>query len=137
MIVERGDFEPNRTDNEFLIKFLRARFFNVENAYKLVCTLHCNLNEIFTLHLQQLIRYHAFRESNQDLYLNVDPLSLYHLGENDIVSVTPYKDQNGRRMMFYKIRNWKPSKIPINDLLKATLLLLEMGSLESSAQVNT
>lgn len=83
----------------------------------------------------QLLRYHEFRESNQDLYLNVDPLSLVHLGENDIVSVTPYKDQNGRRMMFYKIGNWKPSRIPINDLLKATLILLEMGSLEPSAQV--
>lgn len=36
-ILERGDCEePHRTDNEFLIKFLRARFFNVENAYKLV-----------------------------------------------------------------------------------------------------
>ncbi|XP_037024683.1 clavesin-1-like isoform X2 [Bradysia coprophila] len=117
LIYERGDFKPFRTDNEFLIKFLRARFFKVENAYKL------------------LVRYHEFRESNQDLYLNVDPLSLTHLGENDIVSVTPYYDQNGRRMMFHKVGNWKPSKIPINDLMKATLILLEMGSLEPSAQV--
>lgn len=37
LIAERGDFQPLRTDNEFLIKFLRARFFKVENAYKLVC----------------------------------------------------------------------------------------------------
>lgn len=37
LVVERGDFQPHRTDNEFLIKFLRARFFKVENAYKLVC----------------------------------------------------------------------------------------------------
>lgn len=40
MITERGDFQPHRTDNEFLIKFLRARFFKVENAYKLVCMLY-------------------------------------------------------------------------------------------------
>lgn len=38
--------------------------------------------------------------------------------------------------MFYKIGNWKPSKVPINDLLKATLVLLEMGSMEPRAQVN-
>lgn len=37
--------------------------------------------------------------------------------------------------MFYKVGNWKPSKIPINDLLKATLILMEMGSLEAQAQV--
>ncbi|KAJ6649904.1 Clavesin-1 [Pseudolycoriella hygida] len=117
VIFERGDFQPHRTDDEFLIKFLRARFFKVENAYKL------------------LQRYQEFRESNQELYFNVDPFSLTHLGENDIVSVTPYHDQNGRRMMFYKVGNWKPSKVPITDLFKAALLLLEMGSLEPQAQV--
>lgn len=87
--------------------------------------------------MPQLIRYHAFRESNQDLYVNVDPLSLTHLGEDDIVSVTPYYDQNGRRMMFYKVGNWKPSKISMNDILKGTLVLLEMGSLEPRAQVTS
>lgn len=33
---ERGEFEPERTDDEFLIKFLRARFFKLEHAYTLV-----------------------------------------------------------------------------------------------------
>lgn len=43
-VSERGDFHPDRTDDEFLIKFLRARFFKVENAYKLVC------ESLLTLH---------------------------------------------------------------------------------------
>lgn len=39
-ISERGEFEPERTDDEFLIKFLRSRFFKLENTYTLVrCSL--------------------------------------------------------------------------------------------------
>lgn len=65
----------------------------------------------------------------------MNPLSLIKLGEDDVVSVAPYKDQNGRRMMFYKIGKWIPSKISITEILSATLLLLELGSLEPQAQV--
>lgn len=36
MIYEKGDCNPHRMDDEFLVKFLRARFWKVENAYKLV-----------------------------------------------------------------------------------------------------
>lgn len=57
------------------------------------------------------------------------------MGEDDVVSVAPYKDQLGRRMMFYKIGNWIPDRISIGDILKTTLLLLELASLEPQAQV--
>jgi hypothetical protein len=36
MIYEKGDCNPHRMDEEFLIKFLRARQWKVEFAYKLV-----------------------------------------------------------------------------------------------------
>jgi CRAL/TRIO, N-terminal domain len=42
MIYELGECNPHRMDDNFLIKFLRARFWKVENAYKLVR----NLNNI-------------------------------------------------------------------------------------------
>lgn len=69
------------------------------------------------------------------MHVNVRPLDLIALGEDDIVSVAPFKDQLGRRMMFHKIGNWKPSKISIHDILRTTMLLLEIGSLEPQAQV--
>lgn len=37
--------------------------------------------------------------------------------------------------MIYKMGNWDPSKIPVTDLFRATLILLEMGSLEPRTQV--
>lgn len=36
MVYEKGDCNPHRMDDDFLIKFLRARFWKVDNAYKLV-----------------------------------------------------------------------------------------------------
>lgn len=63
------------------------------------------------------------------------PFLLTKFGEEDIVSVTPYHDQHGHRVMIYKFGNWNPSKIPINEIFKATLLLFEMGALEPQSQV--
>lgn len=63
------------------------------------------------------------------------PFTLTKLGEDDIVSVTPYRDQNGRRIIIYKFGNWRPSKIPVDDIFKASLILLEMGAMEPQSQV--
>ncbi|CAO1336808.1 unnamed protein product [Diamesa serratosioi] len=117
LIYERGECNPHRMDDDFLIKFLRARFWKVDNAYKLLC------------------RYFVFREANSSWIKGVQPLTLLSLGEDDIVSVAPYRDQNGMRMLIYKIGGWKPSKNPMDELFKATLILMEIGSLEPRAQI--
>lgn len=39
-------------------------------------------------------------------------------------------------MLIYRFGNWKPSKIPIDELFKATLIVLEIGIMEPRAQVN-
>jgi len=36
VLAERGEVVPHRTDEAFLIRFLRARRFQVEKAHKLV-----------------------------------------------------------------------------------------------------
>lgn len=104
-------------DDEFLKKFLRARFWKVENAYKLMC------------------RYYQFRAQNTQFYLGVHPIRLRSLGDEEIVSVPPYRDQDGRRLIIYKIGNWRPSKVPVEDIFRATLLIMEVGSLEPQNQV--
>lgn len=38
-------------------------------------------------------------------------------------------------MLIYRFGNWKPSKIPIDELFKATLIVLEIGIMEPRAQV--
>ncbi|XP_035907328.1 uncharacterized protein LOC118510046 [Anopheles stephensi] len=117
MIYEKGDCIPHRVDDDYLIKFLRARFWNVLHAYNL------------------MVRYYSFRESNPEFYENVNPMSLRSLGDDDIISISPYRDQEGRRVICFKFGKWRPNKIPIVDLFRATMLLLEVGSLEPQSQV--
>lgn len=51
------------------------------------------------------------------------------------MTTTPYRDQHGKRMLIYRFGNWKPSKIPVDELFKATLIVLEIGIMEPRAQV--
>lgn len=136
----------DRSDEEFLIKFLRARFFKLEPTYMLVrlhisCVLISNekiIQQIIrpTISTQIQIRnYYNFRKSYPELHKNLNPLRLFRLGADDVVTVSPYKDQHQRRMMFFKIGNWQPNRISINEFVSATLLLLELGSLEPVSQV--
>lgn len=60
---------------------------------------------------------------------------LAKLGEDDVCSVTPYRDQSGRRIMIYRIGNWRPSKIPIDDIFRCALILFEMGAMEPISTV--
>jgi len=117
LIYSKGECTPHRYDDEFLVKFLRARFWKIDASYALMC------------------RYYQFRATNKKFYEGVHPVRLRSLGDDEIVSVPPYRDQNGRRLIVYKITNWRPSKVPIEDLFKATLLVMEVGSLEPQTQV--
>lgn len=102
--TERGTCVPPRTDDDFLIRFLRARYFKLEHAYNLVSivTTNCYMKGKHVLNFDyfvfQLCRYCEFRESNPELHIDVHPFLLTKLGEDDIVSVTPYRDQNGNNI---------------------------------------
>lgn len=127
---------PIRMDDAFLIKFLRARFFKREMAYKLVNIPIFSIHYLFKQSIGiKLQNYTRFRDNNPELHNDVNPMQLISLGEDDVVSVAPFKDQHQRRIMFYKIGKWQPSRMSINNILAATLLLLELGSLEPVSQV--
>ncbi|TMW39904.1 hypothetical protein DOY81_015016, partial [Sarcophaga bullata] len=88
-ILEHDRCQPHRTDDEYLIKFLRARFWKIEPSYKLLC------------------HYYKFREQNKEYYEKVRPESLKFIGEANILTVTPYRDQNGHRILIYRFGMWK------------------------------
>ncbi|KAK3910664.1 Alpha-tocopherol transfer protein-like [Frankliniella fusca] len=118
IIYERGEVSPYRMDDPFLLRFLRARSFNVDRAHRL------------------LKRYMRFKEENPTYQKGVDPQGFTDIGEADIMTVLPYRDQAGRRIMLFKMGNWDPSKIPIDDIFRATLLVLELGTMEPRTQVH-
>lgn len=118
LIFEKGEFTAHRTDDEFLTKFLRARYWNVDLTFKL------------------LSNYYSFRDANTNLHENVLCVKLMSLAEQEIITVTPYREQNGRRIMILRLGIWDPSKMPIDDILRLTLIILELGAMEPISQVS-
>ncbi|XP_030036988.2 alpha-tocopherol transfer protein isoform X2 [Manduca sexta] len=117
MIYERGECTPHRMDDEFLVKFLRARNFIPQRAHRL------------------LVNYYQFKEENPELFDNVYPLDLQGIGDANIIAVPPYRGQDGRRLIIYRIGQWDPKTIPIEDMFKATILALELGMMEQRTQI--
>ncbi|CAH1367982.1 unnamed protein product [Tenebrio molitor] len=117
MIYSRGECTPPRTDDSFLLRFLRSRKFHLEAAYKL------------------FVSYNDFREENRNLYEGVGLDPLIEMTLQDIMHIPPYKDQTGKRMIIYKFGNWDPDISTVEEMLQATLFVLELGGFEPSIQM--
>ncbi|RZC38379.1 CRAL TRIO domain containing protein [Asbolus verrucosus] len=117
MIYSRGECIPIRSDDAFLLRFLRSRKFSLEAAYNL------------------FINYHNFREDNPTFVESVGFECLEIAGGYDVINVPPYLDQAGRRILLYKISKWDPDNYSIDDAFKATLMILELAMLEERAQI--
>ncbi|EDW13468.2 alpha-tocopherol transfer protein isoform X1 [Drosophila mojavensis] len=116
-ILEHKDCQPHRNDDKYLQKFLRTRYWKIENSYRLLCN------------------YYKFREDNKKYYEKVRPLDLRHLGDDDILTVTPYRDQLGHRILIYRFGRWRPNRVTVDDIFRATIILQELGSLEPISQI--
>ncbi|XP_041980370.1 alpha-tocopherol transfer protein [Aricia agestis] len=116
MIYERGECTPHRMDDDFLVRFLRARQFVPQRAHRL------------------MVNYYKFKDDYPELF-DVYPLDLRRIGDAHVVAVPPYRDQDGRRLLFYRIGPWDPKEIPIDDILKGTIFALELGALEPRNQI--
>nr|CAH7741004.1 unnamed protein product [Callosobruchus chinensis] len=117
MIFERGECTPDCTDDDFLLRFLRARHFIVPKAHRL------------------LVNYYNFKESHPEYFENVDVNRMRQLAKTLILSVPPYKDQHGRRMMILKIGSWNPEEFTIPELFQLAIGILEMSVLEPKCQI--
>lgn len=117
MIFERGECTPHRTDDSFLLRFLRCRDFIIPRAHRL------------------LVNYYHFKEKNPKIFKNVKPLELDFIGDDDILSIPPYREQTGRRIMIYRIGNWDTSRYGTDAIFQATLAVLELGILEQRCQI--
>lgn len=76
IIPERGDVEVHRSDDSFLLRFLRARQFHGERAYRLVSFNGCNSFLFFILCITLNRKYDALikqsKINDEILEANVD-----------------------------------------------------------------
>lgn len=117
MIYSRGDCTPHRTDDAFLLRFLRARKFNIESAYRLI------------------VNYYDFKDNNPEIFDGVNLQHLLRVGKADVITVPPYREQTGRRILLYRWGKWDPEKYSIEELFQSTMAILELAILEQRAQI--
>ncbi|XP_026827791.1 alpha-tocopherol transfer protein [Ooceraea biroi] len=117
MIYERGECLPHRMDDNFLLRFLRARNYNLKSAHRLI------------------VNYYNFKGEHPEIYQQMEIEQIKILGDDDVMTVPPYRTQCGRRIIIYRVGNWDPRKYPVEELFKATVSVLEFGLLEPTAQI--
>ncbi|XP_045513563.1 clavesin-2-like [Pieris brassicae] len=115
MIFDRGECEPLRTDDEYLLRFLRARDFIIPRAHKL------------------LVRYCEFREQCTHLYQDVDLWGLVKAGE--AYEGCMYDRPDVGRLSIMRFGKWDPSEYPVEDLVRLGIVMFEIGIRQPKLQV--
>jgi hypothetical protein len=109
-----------RTDDAFILRFLRARKFDTVESFRL------------------LARYFEYRQNNPTLFKNFNAsecgirASLY----DGLPSVLPNCDQHGRRIIVLFAANWDNSRYQLFSVYRAFLLTLEKLIDDEACQIN-
>ncbi|TUP34206.1 Alpha-tocopherol transfer protein [Bagarius yarrelli] len=109
--------QPNLSDT-FLIRFLRARDFDVELALKL------------------LINYHKWRHECPEISADLRPSSIIDLLRNNYHAVLQSRDATGSRVLLYRIGQWNPKHFSAYEVFRVSLITSELIVQESETQRN-
>ncbi|GBP21779.1 Clavesin-1 [Eumeta japonica] len=163
-ILERGECVPHRMDDAFLLRFLRARRFVIPRAYRLECggeeervgepcitsftgnseaefralyRTPCSKHHFKLLvpyaAVILMVRYYKFREDYPHLQRDVDLFGLARVGG---AYGGMYADHpRVGRITVLRFGAWDPSEIPVEDVVRAGMLLLEIGIRQPKLQV--
>ncbi|XP_077989663.1 alpha-tocopherol transfer protein-like [Glandiceps talaboti] len=107
-----------RSDDAFLLRFLRAKKFDYDRAF------------------QMLVNYYEVRKNYPDIYANLLPSKIQHVWENNLQAALPCRDKDGRIVIIFRPGKWNASKFPIIDIIKANFLSLEKLLEDEETQVN-
>ncbi|CAB1439659.1 unnamed protein product [Pleuronectes platessa] len=120
MIVTRPDVGFLRTDDDFILRFLRARKFNQTETFRL------------------LAQYFQFRQQNLDMFqsFKVDDSGIKRALMDGFPGVLETPDQHGRKILILFASNWDQSRNSFIDILRAILLSLEVLIENPELQIN-
>ncbi|MGH0155746.1 UNVERIFIED_CONTAM: hypothetical protein FKN15_030143 [Acipenser sinensis] len=120
MIITRPDIGFLRTDDAFILRFLRARKFNHFEAFRL------------------LAQYFEYRQQNLDMFKNfkATDLGIKQALKDGFPGVLSNLDHYGRKILVLFAANWDQSRYTFVDILRAILLSLEAMIEDPELQVN-
>lgn len=98
-----------RDDDEFLLRFLFAQNFIIDDAFKL------------------LINYHSFKQRNANILSKISALdeNIQLALRDGFPTIIPQRDRRGRKIIVLFASNWNPAAYSLVTLFRALLLSLE------------
>ncbi|KAK1173854.1 alpha-tocopherol transfer protein isoform X1 [Acipenser oxyrinchus oxyrinchus] len=102
----------------FLIRFLRARDFDVDLSLKL------------------LINYHKWRKECPEISANLHPSTVLGLLRNNYHGVLKSRDASGSRVIIYRIGQWNPKHHTAYEVFRVSLITSELIVQEIETQRN-
>ncbi|XP_010900742.1 alpha-tocopherol transfer protein isoform X1 [Esox lucius] len=119
--AQKDIIEPYDSFNwsdSFLIKFLRARDFDVEQSLKL------------------LVNYQRWRKECPEISANLHPSSVLGLLKNNYHGVLQGRDHSGSRVLIYRIGQWNPKDFTAYQVFRVSLITSELIVQETETQRN-
>lgn len=108
----------SQKDDQFLLRYLRAKKFDTERA------------------LQLYVNYHKYRKKYADLLGEITPKAAEHILKSGLVSVLPERSKSGCKVVVIRAELWDIDAMPPQDVLKTYLLLLDRLIEEEETQVH-
>ena len=103
---ELAGVEFTRSDGGYLLRFLRARKFDLDRAAQLYCN------------------YYKFRHKNARLLGDVHPRDVKHVLDSGIVSVTELRRKDGSAVVYLRLGRWDSEAVPSTDIFRTIYLLI-------------
>ncbi|CAN7998721.1 unnamed protein product, partial [Ixodes hexagonus] len=108
------------SDEPFLVKFLRARKYRVEEAFSTIR------------------KYFRIRQVHQDIFRDLLPSRImfnevFH--RNKLVTILEQRDHLGRLVAILRLGAWRPDMCPLNELFRAGVLVGEHFLLDETTQI--
>ncbi|XP_039279354.1 alpha-tocopherol transfer protein isoform X2 [Nilaparvata lugens] len=112
--------EPNlnaKTDDAFLLRFLRAKKFDVPKAF-------------FTLQ-----RYYQMKYESPELFKVPRPSKKLHILDMQCQNMLEQRDNNGSRVYIFRVEKCDVSQVTVEDVFCTNVMALEMAVREPETQV--
>lgn len=105
-------------DDKFLLRFLRAKKFDLSRAEQLY------------------INYHVIRHKNSEVLGEISPQAAERVLDSGMLTILPHRTKAGCRVVVIRPGRWNREEIGVEEVLKAVLVVLDRLLEEEETQVS-